>query len=248
MSALEWSILLPALLAGTLVLSTHVPLGRIVLSRGIIFMDLAIAQVAGLGVVIAGISGWGEDSWLIQVFAISAALLAAVGLYKTEKLGQNIQEALIGAVFIAATSASILLLANDPHSSEHLKELLVGQILWVNYPDLVLISIASVVVLACLRFIESARSGMLFYILFALSVTLSVQLVGVYLVFSSLILPGLATVRMRKAGLGLAYLVGLSGYAVGLGIAAAYDMPAGPLIILTLIVISFSLLISNKNN
>jgi zinc/manganese transport system permease protein len=239
MSTLEWSIIVPALLAGVLVLSTHVPLGRIVLARGIIFMDLAIAQVAGLGVVIAEFFGWGENSWLVQGFAISAAIIAAVLLSKTEKLGQNIEEAVIGAVFIAATSASLLLLASDPHSSEHLKELLVGQILWVNYPDLVTIGVSSVFVIAALYLVEASRSGVLFYILFAISVTLSVQLVGIYLVFSSLILPALAVVGAQKRGLFFAYIVGLSGYMVGLVVAAIFDMPAGPTIILSMIAISF---------
>jgi zinc/manganese transport system permease protein len=243
MSTLEWGIILPALLAGVLVLSTHVPLGRIVLARGIIFMDLAIAQVAGLGVVIAEFSGWGDNSWLVQGFAITAAIIAAILLSKTEKLGQNIEEAVIGAVFIAATSVSLLLLASDPHSSEHLQELLVGQILWVNYPDLLIISLSSVFVIAMLYFVESSRSGLLFYILFALSVTLSVQLVGIYLVFSSLILPALAMVGTQKHSLFLAYLVGLSGYIAGLVIAAVFDLPAGPTIILSMIAISFSLFI-----
>lgn len=243
MSNVEWSIVLPALLAGMLVLSTHVPLGRIVISRGIIFMDLAIAQVAGLGVVIASVHGWGDSDWLVQVSAVTAALVAAVGLYYTEKLGQNIQEAVIGAVFIAATSVSLLLLVNDPHSGEHLKELLVGQILWVDYPDLAVIAVVSVCVLGLLHYSESAKSGALFYLLFALSVTVSVQLVGVYLVFASLILPALATVRIRDAGLVKAYIVGMSGYTVGLFAAAMLDMPAGPMIIISLTALCFAVLL-----
>ena len=242
MSTLEWSIILPALLAGILVLSTHVPLGRIVLSRGIIFMDLAIAQVAGLGVVIAGVHGWGENDWLVQISAVSAALIAAVGLYNTEKLGQNIQEAVIGAVFIAATSISLLLLANDPHSNEHLMELLVGQILWVDYPDLIVISVVSVCVLGLFYISPSVKSGPLFYLLFALSVTVSVQLVGVYLVFASLILPALATVRISKHGLVKAYILGLLGYICGLLAAAIYDLPAGPMIIIALTSCAFVVL------
>jgi zinc/manganese transport system permease protein len=247
MSLLEWSIILPALLAGILVLSTHVPLGRIVLSRGIIFMDLAIAQVAGLGVVIAGVHGWGESDWLVQISAVSAALIAAVGLYNTEKLGQNIQEAVIGAVFIAATSISLLLLANDPHSSEHLKELLVGQILWVDYSDLTVIAVVSVFVLGLLNFSKSAESGALFYLLFAVSVTVSVQLVGVYLVFASLILPALATVRISKHSLVKAYITGLLGYICGLLLAAVYDLPAGPMIIIALTVCTFVVLFLSRD-
>ena len=75
MNSFELSIILPALLASLLVLSTHVPLGTEVLRRGIIFIDLAIAQVAGLGVIAADTMGWEAEGWMVQVAAVSAALL-----------------------------------------------------------------------------------------------------------------------------------------------------------------------------
>src|SRR5579864_5104624 len=78
-------ILWPAFLAGLLVLSTHVPLGRMVLDRGIVFIDLAIAQVAGLGVVIADFLGWEPNGWSVQASAVTAALVAAAFLIWTEK-------------------------------------------------------------------------------------------------------------------------------------------------------------------
>src|SRR5579864_4473643 len=78
-------ILWPAFVAGLLVLSTHVPLGRMVLDRGIVFIDLAIAQVAGLGVVIADFLGWEPNGWSVQASAVTAALVAAAFLIWTEK-------------------------------------------------------------------------------------------------------------------------------------------------------------------
>ena len=131
-SDFDWSIIGPALLAGMLVLSTHVPLGRKVLERGIIFIDLAIAQIAGLGVILADTMGWQAHGWEVQAVAVSAAMIAALGLNFTEKLWPDIQEALIGVLFILAATASILLLADNPHGGEHLKDLLVGQILWID--------------------------------------------------------------------------------------------------------------------
>jgi zinc/manganese transport system permease protein len=129
----ELSIILPAFLASLLVLSTHVPLGTEVLRRGIIFIDLAIAQVAGLGVIAADTMGWEAEGFMVQIAAVSAALIAAYILHWTDKRWPEIQEALIGACFVLAATAGILMLAENPHGGEHLKELLVGQILWVNY-------------------------------------------------------------------------------------------------------------------
>ena len=74
MLSAELSILVPAFLAGLLVLATHVPLGRLVLERGIVFIDLAIAQVAGLGVVAADVMGWEPQGWSVQFSAATAAL------------------------------------------------------------------------------------------------------------------------------------------------------------------------------
>src|SRR5210317_1100177 len=111
MESLNWSILGPAIVAGLLVLSTHVPLGQEVLKRGIIFIDLAIAQVAGLGVLAAGVLGWEGNSWAVQLSAVAAALIAAAGLNWTEKRWPNSQEALIGILFVLAATGSILLLA-----------------------------------------------------------------------------------------------------------------------------------------
>src|SRR5262249_41356564 len=84
-NALDVSILAPAFIAGLLVLATHVPLGIQVLSRGIVFIDLAIAQVAGIGVIAADAAGWEPQGWAVQIAAVAAALAGAVLLTYTEK-------------------------------------------------------------------------------------------------------------------------------------------------------------------
>ena len=104
-----FSILWPALLAGLIVLATHVPMGQQVLARGIVFIDLAIAQVAGVGVIAAHYFGLELQGWITQVAAVSAALLAALLLTRTERKCPEIQEALIGALFVLASTAQILL-------------------------------------------------------------------------------------------------------------------------------------------
>src|SRR5262249_12078938 len=126
---LELSILWPAFLAGLLVLSTHVPLGQQVLARGIVFIDLAIAQVAGLGVTVADAFGFEPAGWRVQAAAVGAALLASVLLTWSERKWPEVQEALIGVLFVLAACIELLVLSNNPHGGEHLKDLLVGQIL-----------------------------------------------------------------------------------------------------------------------
>lgn len=234
--ALDWGILGPALLAGLLVLATHVPLGMQVLDRGIVFIDLAIAQIAGLGVIAADALGMPEGGWLVQAAAVTAALLGAWLLTWTERRAPRDQEALIGVLFILAACAGILVLAGNPHGGEHLKDLLVGQILWVGRAQLLALAAVSALLLLAMWRGWLARMGRFgFYAGFAVAVTASVQLVGVYLVFSSLIIPALAIRRAHGAKrLWLAYGLGALGYALGLALSAVLDLPSGAVIVCTL--------------
>jgi len=230
--SLDFAILGPALLAGVLVLSTHVPLGRQVLQRGIIFIDLAIAQVAGMGVIAAHSFNWEPGGWQVQAVAFTAALLGAALLSFTEKCWPDIQEALIGSMFALAATGSILLLATNPQAGEHLKELLVGQILWVSYQQLLPVALLySVVLFVWWRAGARRERPLLFYSIFAITVTASVQMVGVYLVFASLIIPALGARKWGKAGLSAAYVMGLGGYGIGLSMSALLDLPAGAVVV-----------------
>jgi zinc/manganese transport system permease protein len=232
---LELSILGPACLAGLLVLSTHVPLGQQVLARGIIFIDLAIAQVAALGVILAQYFGMDEQGWGVEVAAAVAALAGGGLLTWTEKRWPEFQEPLIGTLFVLAATGGLLLLANNPHGSEHLKDLLVGQILWVSLGQLVPVAVLSAALLALMWWRRANLSGLVFYGLFALAITASVQLVGVYLVFASLIVPALATAGMTgPRRLAVGYAVGAAGYVVGLVLSALLDLPSGAMIVWTL--------------
>ncbi|KQY51734.1 metal ABC transporter permease [Lysobacter sp. Root494] len=232
---LDLSILGPACVAGLVVLSTHVPLGKQVLSRGIIFIDLAIAQIAGLGVILAQYLGIDEHGLGVQ-FAAAAAALAGAGLLSwTDRRWPEYQEPLIGTLFVLAATGGLLLLADNPQGGEHLKDLLVGQILWVSYAQLIPAVVLSAVLLAFMWLRGGRLAGLLFYALFALAITASVQLVGVYLVFASLIVPALATAGMKGRGrLVAAYVVGALGYIIGLGLSAVLDLPSGAMIVWTL--------------
>jgi zinc/manganese transport system permease protein len=224
------AIFWPALVAGLLVAATHVPLGVQVLNRGIVFIDLAVAQIAGLGVILADALGFGHYGPAVQVSALAAALAGALLLDWTERRWPQAQEAIIGVVFILAANAAILLLAANPQGAEHLKDLLVGQILWVRPGELPVVALASAAILAAWWWLRER----LFYVLFACAVTVSVQLVGIYLVFATLIVPALATRQLARARVPVCYLLAALGYGAGLALSAISDLPAGPLIVCTL--------------
>lgn len=231
-----FTILLPAFAAGILVLSTHVVLGRQVLKRGIIFIDLAIAQIAALGAMVVHMDHDIAELayahvWMPALFALAGAgVIAWLAKHMAEEL-----EAMIGCFYVLSAVAAMLMLSNDPHGAELLKQLMSGQILWVSWQQLLLPTIAYSAILALIFIKPKILNGAAFYLLFALVITLSVELVGVYLVFSSLILPALAINQLTgKYVLLYAYAVGLVGYLLGLYLSASFDLPSGAAIVATL--------------
>ncbi|MCI3952390.1 MAG: zinc/manganese transporter permease [Burkholderiales bacterium] len=231
MSTIDFSLLWPAFIAGLLVTATHVPLGIQVLNRGIVFIDLAIAQIAGLGVIVADWFGLEPSGWAVQGCALLAALTGALALTWTEKRWPEIQEAIIGVSFVLAASGALLLLASNPHGGEHLKELLVGQILWVSPNRLMLVASVYAAVLGIWFWFGDRIGRIGFYLLFACAVTLSVQLVGLYLVFMTLIAPALATRHVVRHRIGVGYALGILGYGAGLVVSTVSDLPSGPAIV-----------------
>ena len=235
-------ILWPALVAGILVSLSHVPLGQQVLRRGIVFIDLAIAQVAALGVIVAHMGGLELTGWMTQVAAVAAALLGALLMTWTERKRPEVQEALIGILFVLASTAQILLLANNPHGGEELKDLLAGQILWVSTDQLVRAAVLTVLFLGVWTRFRHRMGHAGFYIIFAVMVTMSVQLVGVYLVFTTLIVPALATYRHgRSRQLALGYLLAIASYVTGLAVSLVTDLPSSPVIVWAMAVLGILL-------
>ena len=231
MNTIELNILLPAFIAGLLVLATHIPLGMKVLERGVIFADLAVAQIAGLGVIIAALLDLTGQPLLVQLIAAASALCGAALLAWIEQRLAEVKEACIGLTFVLAASGAILLMSRDEHSGEHLKDLLVGQILWVSSHQLIATALLTAVLLALWQWSRLKTHYLGFYALFALAVTASVQLVGVYLVFASLIVPALATYRISRWRTPYAFAIGIAGYAVGLLLSAWLDLPSGATVV-----------------
>ncbi|MGQ0527210.1 MAG: metal ABC transporter permease [Alphaproteobacteria bacterium] len=234
-------LLAPAFFAGLAVSVIHVPLGQEVLKRGIIFIDLAIAQIAAMGVVCARIFlgiDYGSTPYFV---ALAFALLGSALFAWLGRKAPQYQEAFIGCSFVIAASLILIFLANDPHGGEQVEGLLAGQILWVGWQQ-TLMATALYAAAAVAWFLLPQRRHVLFYILFPVVVTLSVQLVGVYLVFASLILPALGAVPFSErhqlaAGYAIAFLAVLS----GLIVSVIADLPAGPMLVCSFAALAFVL-------
>jgi zinc/manganese transport system permease protein len=232
MGGFDLSLLIVPMIVGIMVTVTHVPLGQEVLAKGIIFMDIAIAQFAGFGVILADALGYAAHGWGVQFWAAGAALLGSLILNWTERRWPEVQEALIGVGFVLASTGGILVLSNNPGGAEHLKDLLVGQIIWVLPQEVLGHGILYALLLIAWFGFRHRMGRPGFYVVFALAVTASVQLVGVYLVFATLIVPALATRRIAGAmRLWISYGLGVLSYAIGLGLSAAYDLSTGALIV-----------------
>lgn len=235
----------PALAAGLMIALTHAPLGIEVLRRGIIFIDLAIAQMAGLGIVLATILWETPPTGATQCLALGFALTGAAFFRWTERHAPHLQEAVIGCVYILCASVALLLLADRPHGGEEIQHLLSGQILFVTWWQVAMHAPVYGLILALWFTRPRLRQGIWFYLLFSAAITSSVQLAGVFVVFASLIAPALgasgAARPLRKA-----YAVALSGLFPGFAAAILTDFPAGPVLVCSLMLAALAIRMKDK--
>jgi zinc/manganese transport system permease protein len=239
MQGLEvFEIVLPATVAGLMIALIHSVLGIEVLRRGIIFIDLAIAQIAGLCVVLATL--WlHEPSWIqTQVSAGVAALAAAAFFRWIENILPHEQEAIIGSSFILAASAVLLALANHPQGGEEIQHILSGQLLFISWSQILAFLPIYVLAIVIWFVVPRVRTGLGFFVLFALVVTASVQLVGVYVVFASLILPALAVNTMGTRKAVVATGAGMLAVIAGTTASALHDLPAGPVLVFSFAIVT----------
>ena len=235
----QWILLAPALLVGLAVLLSHVPLGREVLSRGIIFVDLAVAQIAAFGLVLVAVLGVDMHGLLAQAVAFGSALVGALFIAWLERFSAKEQEAMIGLVYVTAATGCSMLLANHAHGGEHMQEMLMGQILWVTWSDVWGIGLIGIGVFVLNGLRPQWLRGRFFYPLFALAITCAVQLVGVYLVFVSLIVPALATQRIKGRAAALVGVgLGALGYALALVASLVWDVPSGPAVVWAMVAVA----------
>ena len=157
------------------------------------------------------------------------------------------QEAIIGVSFILAASISILLLSDHPTGGEEIRHLLSGQMLFISWND-VFIHLPIYILILVLWFLPINLNGISFYILFSLAITSSVQLVGVYVVFASLILPALTALNTKNP-YRTAWLSGLISVILGILFSVIFDLPAGPILVVTYVIVTiFIVLIRKLNN
>lgn len=240
----------------TLILSgIHVYLGLHVLSRGIIFVDLALAQVAALGTTLAVLADYEVGSPLSYALALSFTILGAVIFSATRRLSTTLpQEALIGIVYVVSSAAMILVLDRAPHGAEHVMALLARDILWVQEwseaAKLALIYGAIGVFHYAFRTRfyratfspQSAKPAelffwdLLFYITFGIVVTSSVQIAGVLMVFTYLIVPAVGAALFSRTIFGrlvFGWAFAFISSVVGLLLSYYRDLPTGPTLIVT---------------
>jgi zinc/manganese transport system permease protein len=216
-----------ALAAGVLALA---PLGTQVLHRGVVFVDLAVAQAAAAAALAAMALGQ-HPSWIVtQLTAATGALLAAGLVAILARTWPEHREALIGLVYVACACVALLVARADAHGAEHLHALLAADVLWSDWPQVIILTVCASGV-AIVGSARLARDGW-FFAVFALVASLAVQVLGLFIVFSALIAPGL----WHRAGLGMSAATGIALAAAMVGLAGSWvlDAPSGPLVALSL--------------
>jgi zinc/manganese transport system permease protein len=242
----------------------HAYLGVHVLAREVVFVDIALAQIAALGATAAFLLGHETDTWESYALGLSATLLGALVLALTRSRRRHVsQEAVIGVVYAVSAAAAVLVADRAPHGAEQVRTMLVGNLLAVRPPEVAKVATLYALVglfhWLCRRpfFLISTdpdsayREGwrvrlwdFLFYASFGVVVTSSVRIAGVLLVFSYLIVPALAGILLGRTvahkliiGWGFGTLVSV----IGMTASAVFDFPTGATVVcafgLTLIVL-----------
>ncbi len=261
----ELLFLLPALLACLVLTGIHTYLGIHVVSRGVIFVDLALAQMAALGMTISFLIGFEPESQTSYFFGLGFTFLAGLffSFFRDEQIPQ---EAIIGISFVVSSALGILLADKSPHGSEHLKYILSGNILWVSWTQI----IKTFLIYSALGILhyfyrkkmllvssnpqEARKQGLkvwawdlFFYLSFGLVITSSVQIGGILLVFAFLIVPACAAMLFfqdlrRRVFLGWA--LGAITSIAGIAASFFWDLPTGPSIVTmfgVLLILAFGL-------
>ncbi len=250
------SLMATPFVAGLVLLGLHAYMGTHVLGRGVIFVDLALAQLVALGATVALLAGFTLEGNAAYGFSLLFALLGAGLFALTRTRRERIpQEAIIGITYVVASAASILAVDRAPHGAEHIKGLLVGSILWVTWPTIARI-VAVYMGLGLFHWVfrrrflqitldtERARLegislrlwDFIFYASFGLMITLSVPIAGVLLVFSFLIVPAVSgALFSNRIGpqLFIGWGIGVAVSVIGCGLSYRLDLPTGATVVCT---------------
>ena len=245
------------LLASFVLTGIHVYLGLHVVTRGVIFVDLALAQVAALGAAVGIVMGLDHDGNASYMMALAFTFIGAGFFAYIRSIDQKVpQEAIIGITYVVCAAAMILLFSKSAEGSEHLNHLLVGSILFVTpekiaYTALLYIAIGFFHWKYKQQFFEISQSHLkttelnssdrfwdfLFYVTLGFVVTSSVKIAGVLLVFSFLIIPTIAALLFKESVKGrliFGWCFGIIGSLLGMFISIFADVPTGAAIVVSL--------------
>jgi len=235
----------------------HAYFGIHVIERRVLFVDLAVAQFAAMGAVVGFLLGHHPGGTWSTLYSMVFATLAAVVFALTRMRHERIpQEAVIGITFVLASAVTILVADRSAEGAEHIKETLTGSLLWVTWPtvlkDLVIYSLlGGFHVVLRQRFLlitadvqEAYRRGwwvrwwdFVFYLTFGITITFSVEIGGILMVFSYLVIPACIAILLvegLRARLLVGWVVGATGSALGLWSSYRWDFPTGPAIVVVL--------------
>ena len=255
MTVLE--ILLPAFVASLILTGIHAYLGVHVVERGVIFVDLSLAQIAALGTTVAYLAGYDLHSGTAYLFSLGFTFLGAAifAISRVHRRTRIPQEAIIGIVYAVSAAVAILVMSKATQETEHLKEMLVGNILSVSWKELgktaVLYALVGVFhfvfrkrfLLISMDEQAAERQGInvrfwdfLFYVSFGFVVTSSVAIAGVLLVFCFLIVPSVTAMLFAErlgARLAIGWGMGALVSAAGVSLSFVLDLPTGATIVAT---------------
>ncbi len=248
------AILLPAFCECVVLVGIHAYLGIHVIKRQIIFVDLALAQIAALGALVAFLFGIQPHTWASYWFSLAMATIGA-GIFAICRFRESKvpQEAAIGLIYAIAAAMAVLLIDKAPHGAEQLKDILTGSLLWVKWES---IATAAAVYagVGLIHYIyrdkfmlissdpEAARQkglnirawDFLFFFLFGVVITLSVDVAGVLIVFVFLVAPAIMAISITdrlSSQLLIGWGLGLLVTVLGLVASYVWDLPTGPAII-----------------
>jgi zinc/manganese transport system permease protein len=252
-----FQILFPAFVASLILTGIHAYLGVHVVERGVIFVDLSLAQIAALGTTVAYLAGYDLHSSTAYLFSLAFTFIGA-GIFAMSRVHRKTripQEAIIGIVYAVSAAVAILVMSKATQETEHLKEMLVGNILSVTWPELFKTAVLYALVglfhyifrkrflLISMNEAEAERQGIsirlwdfLFYMSFGFVVTSSVAIAGVLLVFCFLIVPSVtAMLFSERLGprLAIGWSMGVVVSAGGVALSFVLDLPTGAAIVAT---------------
>jgi zinc/manganese transport system permease protein len=232
----EWFWLWTPLCASILLSMILVPLGERVLQRGVVFADIAIAQWAALGVLLGGQLSWSREltamSPALSISGLCFALLASGLVHLILNFYAPHREAMIGTLYVAGASLATMSVSHDPHGAQALAATLNGDLLWTSPSHFyVLIPVAASVIIW--KKISASWQNKIFLPLFALAVTVAVEVAGIYVVFATLISTPLLLCQIAGKRVAWAVLACIVAHFIGLLLAAWLDYPVGPSVVLS---------------